>query len=406
MVPVTVGNRIANQPVFGHQMAKQVFVLIAVLYKEKFEILLILGLTTLVVNLVQIFIMKNKILLCCALLKFTLTFSQTEIKMKGHISSSDKINDTINFICPFMLSNGVYYDVSKLSAKIFENDFETKFHLNYPHMFTWSLNSEKKSGIFNMQPFFIDNTTTEVIFDSAYELKTSNGVTQIEYATKFIPYIFEVQYENLKSFLFDEAKDERFLNYIKKNPESYIALWILIRRINFEGYSGFFEKCAYSFSNKMKSEKLWNILNDELQRIKIHDKKKFPEFLLKNVDLNSEKMTIPKGKYILIDFWFSRCRPCLEQVPMLKSIYNKYNSKGFTIIGISTDKTENIELWKKRIVEKDISWKNYLDENAVIATQQKIFTFPTNFLLDKDGKVIRKNISSEELEKILEQNLL
>ncbi len=128
----------------------------------------------------------------------------------------------------------------------------------------------------------------------------------------------------------------------------------------------------------------------------------FPELRLINTEFNNETLKTPRGEYTFVDFWFSSCCPYLEQLPALKEIYKNYKTKGFNIIGISTAVTKNAQThWKKRIIENDISWKNYLNENAVPATNEKISQCPTNFLIDKDGKVMRINISLEDLRRFL-----
>ena len=65
----------------------------------------------------------------------------------------------------------------------------------------------------------------------------------------------------------------------------------------------------------------------------------------------------------------------------------------------------NYELWKKRIDENELDWDQYLDENGKEAFTDKIISFPTNFLIDEKGNVIQKNISLEELEILLKENL-
>src|SRR5690606_29268792 len=123
-----------------------------------------------------------------------------------------------------------------------------------------------------------------------------------------------------------------------------------------------------------KKHNLWKLLYNEFTFITIRDNQKFPLLNLKNFSLENEQLELPKAKYTFIDFWFSRCRPCLEQMPHVISLYDQHHAKGFNVMGISTDKTANIDLWKKRIIEKNIPWKNYLDENALEASKEKIHT--------------------------------
>jgi len=62
-------------------------------------------------------------------------------------------------------------------------------------------------------------------------------------------------------------------------------------------------------------------------------------------------------------------------------------------------------LWKKRVSDNQLKWKSFLDENAFESDKEKIRSFPTNFLVDANGVVIKKNISLLDLEEFLNKNL-
>lgn len=326
---------------------------------------------------------------------------QAEITIRGNILTSANINDTITFI-PIIFGSKKLAENKSLEARIINDKFYLNFNSYYPQMYTVSLNGEKNIGRIRIDCCFIDNSTTEMSFDSNYRIKKSNGLTNKEFLEKFIPYMFKEGEESYHFYNFDENLDEKLFSYIKGNPDSYVALWFLVGRFNLGGYTELYEKSLNSFSKKMKNEKLWKIFNKEFSDISIKANHKFPEIALKNIDLKSELLEIPEAEYTLIDFWFSRCLPCLEEIPKWVDLYQRYNTNGLNIIGISTDKTENIEnYWRRRIIEKKIPWKNYLDENAVFASKEKIMSFPTNYLLNNKGEIIRKNIKPEELEKLL-----
>jgi thiol-disulfide isomerase/thioredoxin len=349
--------------------------------------------------------MLQKTIMCLMILYYGLVYSQSAITMRGNISAKGNPSDTINFNCG--LVNKYYYETNTLSAEIINNEFSVNFNLSYPHMYALILNSEKRKGVSINDFTFLDNTTTEIKFDSNSKLETSNGISNTEYLKIFTPYMLKGKKENLNFYLFNNHElDTNLLGYIKKYSDSYVALWYLIQKLSISGYSELYEKSLNSFSKKIKSEKLWKTALLEFSNVKIKENNKFPELDLKNVDLNQEKLILPKAEYTLIDYWFSRCKPCLEQLPSLIEIYNKNKNKGFNVIGISVDQTENVILfWQKRIIENGIPWKNYLDENGTIATQEKIISFPSNFLLNNKGEVIKKNVSLEELEKLLDEKL-
>lgn len=353
--------------------------------------------------------MKKTILLLLFFIFYGKVFSQSLTIIDGVAPINKNFEKDTIFFCTGRLSKNYFEDIF-LNSVIKNNKFSIKGNFSYPQMYSSGWKSEKNKILFRGGKYFIDLSSTLIIISDSLTINAEvAGKTGLEYKNKFTPYILaNSSTTDLEMFSYNDGDkfDIKLYDYVIENPDSYVALWFLIERFNVEGYSERYLNILNSFSKKIKSEKLWEILNNEFQNIEIRKNQKFPELLLQSIDLKPEVLKIQNSKYTLVDFWFSRCRPCLEQLPLLKDIYFKYNLKGFNVIGISIDKTENvITYWQKRIVEKGIPWKNYLDENAIIATKEKIFSFPTNFLLNGKGEVIKKNINPEELEKFLSENL-
>src|SRR5579864_6969053 len=48
-----------------------------------------------------------------------------------------------------------------------------------------------------------------------------------------------------------------------------------------------------------------------------------------------------KGQVVMINFWASWCGPCRQEMPLLESIYKKYNRLGFTLIGVNVEPDSN-----------------------------------------------------------------
>ncbi len=105
-----------------------------------------------------------------------------------------------------------------------------------------------------------------------------------------------------------------------------------------------------------------------------------------------------KGKYVLVDFWASWCGPCRRENPNIVKTYNQYKDKGFAIFGISYDAKK--ERWVKAIKDDGLVWYQVSDllgwKNASSALYG-IKAIPSNLLLDKDGKIIAKNIFGKKL---------
>lgn len=108
-----------------------------------------------------------------------------------------------------------------------------------------------------------------------------------------------------------------------------------------------------------------------------------------------------KGKYILLDFWGSWCGPCRASHPHLKELYEKYKAKGFEIIGIAqehSDQPADRLLWTEAIAKDGLTWIQVLNnENRAqfdAVSQYGVTAFPTKILLDREGKIIGRYIGN------------
>ncbi len=119
----------------------------------------------------------------------------------------------------------------------------------------------------------------------------------------------------------------------------------------------------------------------------------------KSVSLNSFR-----GKYVLVDFWASWCRPCRMENPNVLAAYNRFKDKNFTVLGVSLDKDK--ASWVKAINDDKLPWTQISDlqqwGNAA-AKMYKIESIPSNMLLDPSGKIVGKNLRGEELEAKLKE---
>ncbi|MBO9729990.1 MAG: TlpA family protein disulfide reductase [Chitinophaga sp.] len=122
------------------------------------------------------------------------------------------------------------------------------------------------------------------------------------------------------------------------------------------------------------------------------------DFSQNNTTGKPVKLSDYRGKYVLLDFWASWCGPCRAENPNVLDNYEKYHSKGLEILGVSLD--DKKDAWLKAIKDDGLEWAHVSDlkgwKNAV-AKEYNINAVPSNFLLDKEGKIIAKDLRGEEL---------
>lgn len=193
------------------------------------------------------------------------------------------------------------------------------------------------------------------------------------------------------------------LSYAKLHPHDYTVLWYLANALSSDYepiYESIFKTLDITLQNTITGQSIYKDLQF-LKRISIGCR--FPDItLLDTLDKQHTPFKAkPIHKYTLVDFWFSTCTPCIRQFASLKNYYNQYHSHKLEIIGISIDDTNRAAMWKQFIIEKQLPWQQYRDINLKNASDFCITSYPTNFLLDENGTIIKKDISMKELERML-----
>jgi len=135
---------------------------------------------------------------------------------------------------------------------------------------------------------------------------------------------------------------------------------------------------------------------------------KMPSFLLPDVvSGNDIDSSIFDGKALFVTFFATWCPPCIDEIPTLIKLQNKYSQSGFSVIGLSVDQG-GAKLVKKLVRKKSINYPVVLADPEVMQNFGGVFGIPVSFLVNKKGNVVKKytgyqpmSVLEKDLQKVL-----
>ena len=135
-----------------------------------------------------------------------------------------------------------------------------------------------------------------------------------------------------------------------------------------------------------------------------------PAFIVEMLKGGHRSLADFKGKLVLVDFWATWCKPCLEIMPRLQKLHSAYAERGFEVLGVSIDEDDNrIKKIDRRVEKLAIAYPIFIDAKEMPAWYQfKVKAIPAMFLLDREGQIVEQwtgKIDPEKVEQAVSRQL-
>ena len=353
---------------------------------------------------------------------FTLLYGlncEAQYSIKGHVQN--RVDGTVRL---FQFGES---SLDSKECKVTNGKFNFEGSLKYPEHFgiEFTESGVKNKTVFESFKIFVEpSVPVEIVIypDSISNSVITGAGLALEYhklnqvynaSIKKIKEEYNRALQNHDEYLIKSIKNKggslkneninQQLEYIEKHPKSFLSAYLL--------YS------FYQMVSKDTVKKYYSILDRSLQ-VSNYNKtvmnylatlpgNHFQDFELYDANHNLQLLSkIAKNKVVLVDFWFAGCIPCRKQHPIMSNIYEKYQSRGFEIVGVSSDR--DTATFRKTIKDDKMTWVNLIDRNDESSVYRVIYapsSLPSNILIDRKGIIVQKDIKLQDLESILDKLL-
>lgn len=220
---------------------------------------------------------------------------------------------------------------------------------------------------------------------------------------------YNTQYRDIK---------RKQISFIIENKDNVAAAYALYQRLPGDQYLSspgsdiiYFRTVANALSKSHPTAPLLAQLNNDIARMEAHssllksiDTRSYPD--LKGPDMFGKEVALSSldGNVILVDFWSAELGNSNAFNADLKEIYEEYHDQGFRVYQVSAD-TSKAE-WIRCVQEQRLPWISvcdFLSINSPMLQSYNVTKLPSNFLIDRNGNIIAKDLYSDELENRLKE---
>lgn len=299
------------------------------------------------------------------------------------VNYKSKTNETLHV--------GESYYLKQYRAATFANDTAIANNKNQ-YIFTGQLLYPTAIRIYNLHEnirfnelIFIDSGYQEIELTKYDTIISISPISTSKIEKEHRKFLHEIGISNMDK----QVPSDFFELYIRNNPKSFVALFVLINQVFNYDFSPELKKISTYFDSSIQATKGY-----EYFAIQYLKNKKIPNLVVRNSKQENVTLSFNRtdGKYTLVEFWFTGCTGCIPNMLSLKKNYKNLSDK-IQIITVCTDPKTIVPQSLKLMKKLNLPWKNYWDYKAKqFEKHTLLYMYPSNLLIDNHGYIIGKDI--------------
>jgi len=375
--------------------------------------------------------MKRNILIFAILLLFVSCNNSGKFSISGNITDAD--GEMLYFERNGLLKDSLI-DSVKLSAT---GNFKFKTQSpNYPELYRLRLKDQRLIfGVDSIENIQVEASGKQLIDAKIVNSQQSEQIQNLRKKVLVLQQDFDKiskEQDTQKRTVMRDSFLTRLdfhrrevLDMILNNPLSMASYLSLYQQISgnfiFSPYVkedlNYYRAVATSFHNKMpeyeRTKNIYNLVLDAIKeerqarqqidwtKFEVNEISGFVDIELKDKNGYPQKLSLTKGKPILLDFFAYAAETSVDHTFELRDLYDKYAPQGLQIFQVSVD--QNKILWQQYV--SNVPWTAVIDETGRTARLYNLQQIPTLFLINKEGTIIGRyndtNAMKADLSKVL-----